>query len=87
MLILKKKQQYLTKLVQLSSPNNSLSNHVNLLMQLAMFNSIDGDPVAENTALIWALAIKFGSQSFAGLASLTTDINHSVLVNSNRTLS
>jgi hypothetical protein len=68
-------QQYLAKLEQFTPVNNSLSHFVNQAMHLAMINSIDGDPIEENTAAIWALAIKFGSKRFASLAGVETNVS------------
>ena len=68
-------QQYLTRLEQFSPANNSLSHFVNEAMQMAMINSIDGDPIEENTAAVWALAIKFGSERFASLAGVEVNVS------------
>jgi hypothetical protein len=67
-------EQYLKKLDHVASKSNSLSNSVTVVMQQAMLNSIDGNPVEENTAALWALAIKFGSLKFARLAGIDGDI-------------
>jgi hypothetical protein len=77
-------EQYLSKLDQVSSESNSLSNFVNAVMQQAMLNSIDGNPVEENTAALWALAIKFGSLKFARLAGIDGDVHQQSMTLSGR---
>lgn len=76
--------QYLTKLDQAASQSNSLSSFVNVVMQQAMLNSIDGNPVEENTAALWALAIKFGSLKFAKLAGIDGHIHQQSMTLSGR---
>ncbi|MFT2090387.1 PHP domain-containing protein [Paraglaciecola sp. 2405UD69-4] len=68
-----KVQFYLSKLEEYEPPSSSLANYVNFLMKFAINNSIEGNAVEENTAIIWALAIKFGSLRFARLAGFRTD--------------
>ena len=77
-------EQYLSKLDQVSSQSNSLSHFVNAVMQQAMLNSIDGNPVEENTAALWALAIKFGSLKFARLAGIDGNIRQKSMTLSGR---
>ena len=77
-------EQYLSKLDQVSSQSNSLSHFVNAVMQQAMLNSIDGNPVEENTAALWALAIKFGSLKFARLAGIDGNIQQQSMTLSGR---
>lgn len=48
-------------------------NHINRVFSLALQRSQDHDPVKENTAALWALAITFGNQRFARMAGVEPD--------------
>jgi len=56
---------YLTAMDEVKS--TELSDYITVLFNLAKQRSIDNDPAEENSAIIWALAVKFGSARFAKL--------------------
>ncbi len=67
-----------TELIQLyldSLPNSPQSRelhvYVRRLMQLAAIRSVDGDPIEENRAALWALASSLGSSQFAKILGVT----------------
>jgi hypothetical protein len=68
-------EQYIAVLERFDSKNRSLAGFVNVVMQQALANSVNSDPQEENTAAIWALAIKFGSQRFADLAGVSQEVD------------
>ncbi|MBW8191840.1 PHP domain-containing protein [Neiella marina] len=60
---------YLTTLRTMSNKPSSLAPYVQEVMKTALARTAAGaDPAEENTAALWALAIKFGSYRFASLA-------------------
>ena len=63
-------QVYLNRLYQENYQQGSLLVPIQSLVQLASVRSAENDPKEENAAMIWALAIRFGSQRFARLANV-----------------
>lgn len=62
---------YLNVLYKTDFTGKSLLLPIQQLAQLASVRSLQHDPALENAAMIWALAIRFGSQRFARLANVT----------------
>lgn len=63
---------YLAELEAVKSSNSSLSFYINKVFSLAQQRSSQNDPVAENTAAIWALALTNGSTTLKQFASIPT---------------
>ncbi|MFC3120862.1 PHP domain-containing protein [Agaribacter flavus] len=63
-------QTYVASLESQSFPDDSLAYPIQHLSLLASVESLEGDPILENQALIWALALKYGGRRFAKMASL-----------------
>ncbi|WP_371195061.1 PHP domain-containing protein [Glaciecola sp. SC05] len=61
---------YLDVLYQTDFNGQSLLVPMQQLAQLASVRSLDNSATQENAAMIWALAIRFGSQRFARLANV-----------------
>jgi hypothetical protein len=61
---------YLAKMALHKQQNDSLAFLIGDMMREATLNSLDGNAAEENAAVIWALAIGFGSQRFATLAGV-----------------
>lgn len=61
---------YLDTLYQTDFNSKSLLLPIKQLAQLASVRSLEHSPSQENAAMIWALAIRFGSQQFAKLANV-----------------
>ncbi len=53
-----------------SIPSTNLAEYLKHLFALANIRSTKNDPVQENTAAIWSLAIKFGDYRFASLMGI-----------------
>ncbi len=67
---------YLNALAASNQNQNSLAYYVQELFQLAEHRSIDNDPIDENTAALWALAITYGNRSFARFIGITPTITY-----------
>lgn len=66
-------QVYIAKLKSINSTESSLAFYIGELFTLAKARSVSEDPVKENTAALWALAIEYGSPKFARFIGLTPD--------------
>jgi len=53
-----------------SIPSTNLADYLKHLFALANVRSTKNDPIQENTAVIWSLAIKFGDYRFASLMGI-----------------
>lgn len=61
-------QQYIDELDKINAAE--FHQPLQQLFALAQQRSVDNDPVEENTAIIWALAIKYGDYRFASLMGI-----------------
>ena len=61
---------YLNELYKTDFTGQSLLTPIKQLSQLASVRSIDADAQQENAAMLWALAIRFGSPRFARIAKV-----------------
>src|SRR5690606_9635171 len=66
-------QIYIDYLNQLKTTDNSFSFYVREMFAFAKKRSQSGDPVEENTSLLWALCIRLGNPAFARLIGLQPD--------------
>lgn len=66
-------KSYLDTLALYENNSNELSYFVHITMAKATVASKSSGPVAENTAILWALSIKFANPSFARLIDLQLD--------------
>ncbi|MCG7644910.1 PHP domain-containing protein [Alteromonas sp. Cnat3-28] len=67
---------YIDHILATSQTNKSLSFFIGQVFAKAQLASLDGaDPVEENRAALWALAIVFGSERFAVLSDIDISIN------------
>ncbi|WP_416306693.1 PHP domain-containing protein [Neptunicella sp. SCSIO 80796] len=66
-------QIYIDYLNQLKAPDNSFSFYVREMFAFAQQRSRSGNPVEENTSLLWALCIRIGNPAFARLIGLQPD--------------
>ena len=68
---------YVNKLQAITPPANSLGFYIGKLFHIAQAESLNKDPIEENTAALWALAIVFGDQSFSRFIGLENQITFS----------
>lgn len=69
-------QAYIDYVLATPQTNRSLSYYIGQVFAKAQLASLDGaDPVEENRAALWALAIVFGSEQFLALSDMNISVN------------